>query len=401
MQYRTNKSEFIFFLIYTVYLISIIAGYTAFDESAICKAAFQYMRYGCYLLAVLKIIKDSYYEKQIYTVIILAALTVLTVLASGNKTFAFYFLIILAAKNINVSKIIKLTCYVQGIALISIIGLSQMGVLPDYIFDPGTRARHGLGFTWTTTGPILYFFFMMGYIYIRQTKLHTLELIIMELINLWLFRQTDARMSFYLSSLMLLYIFVMRYYWQNRGEYIRKNWCLLLAPAVMCCVAMFLHIFYDAGDTKWTELNKLLSGRLLLGYNAYHTYGISLFGTPIKWIGFGHNAVPGVYNYVDCSYMQILLENGIVSLVVIVLLYTYIMYMAIKTKEFYLQTVILFICVFSITEPRMMNLGFNPFPLLAAGLLGIGDRSLLFIRKKSAGNKIRFHMTRVRLKNRH
>lgn len=85
-----------------------------------------------------------------------------------------------------------------------------------------------------------------------------------------------------------------------------------------------------------------------------------LLGTKIEWIGFSHNATAGAYNYVDCSYMQILLENGLIPLVIIIAVYTYIMYMAVKEKDFYLQTAVLLITAFSITEPRLLNLAYNP-----------------------------------------
>lgn len=400
MRYKTNTQEFIFLLLYVIYLISVILGYTVFEENDTCALIFKGLRYFCYLLAIIKIIRDGFYKNQIFEVIIVAALVILTVLFSQNKIFAFYFLIILAAKDINMRRILKVSCYVQGIVLAVIVGLSQFGILQDYIFDPNTRGRHGLGFTWTTTAPIMYFFFMMVYVYLRREQVHALELVILEIINYWLYLKTDARMCFFLSSLMLLYVFAMRYYWVNRYNAIKKNKVLVLAPAFMCCVGIALHLFYNSGSETWNRINDLLSGRLALGYAGMQTYGLSLFGTPIEWIGFDHNASAGTYNYVDCSYMQILLENGIVSLAVIVLIYTYIMYMAIKTKDFYLQTVILFIVVFSITEPRLMNLGFNAFPFFAISYWTINSREKLFGKEKCTLNGLRWRLLHVGMKKR-
>lgn len=380
MRYKTNKQEMIFFLIYIIYIIAVLADYTVFSENSMYALIFKGMRYFCYFFAAIKVIRDSYYNKEFLEVLFVLACIILTVLFSGNKTFAFYFLMILSAKDINIRKIIKMTCYVQVITLLLCVGLSQVGILQDYIFDPNGRGRHGLGFVWTTTAPILFFFFMMSYIYLRKEKMHTLEFIILEVLNYWLFIKTDARMSFYLSSLMLVFVFVMRFYWQNRDDIRMKNKILVLAPVFMCCVALVLHAAYDSSSESWNALNSLLSGRLALGYNGLEEYGMTLFGQPIRWIGFSHSAASGTYNYVDCSYLQILLENGIVSLVVVVLAYIYIMFMAVKVKDFYLQTIILFIVTFSITEPRLMNLGFNPFPFLAVGVFCGANGEKLFKR---------------------
>ena len=82
----------------------------------------------------------------------------------------------------------------------------------------------------------------------------------------------------------------------------------------------------------------------------------------------------GVYNYVDCSYLQILLEYGIVFLLICVLMYSYILYKAYQENNIYLCCCIIIILVFSITEPRLLNLMYNPFPLLAVSYLRSKER---------------------------
>ena len=158
MQYRTTKRESFFLIIYTVYMIVLLLSQTAFEEMGAASSIFKYVRYLCYFLAALLILQDSYREKQIWGVAILGVLTVGTVVCSGNSTFILYLIMILAAKGSqcqNHRK--KLTCIIQGAMLLSIVVMSQIGIIPDYIFDASTRQRHGLGFLWTTTGAILYF----------------------------------------------------------------------------------------------------------------------------------------------------------------------------------------------------------------------------------------------------
>lgn len=145
----------------------------------------------------------------------------------------------------------------------------------------------------------------------------------------------------------------------------------------------------------------MLSGRLELGCFGWRDYGFSLLGTKIEWIGFSHNATAGAYNYVDCSYMQILLENGLIPLVIIIAVYTYIMYMAVKEKDFYLQTAVLLITAFSITEPRLLNLAYNPLPFFGITYISLRGRSALFHREGHRLNRrVRFRTTHVRLKAR-
>ena len=251
-------------------MIVLLLSQTAFEEMGAASSIFKYVRYLCYFLAALLILQDSYREKQIWGVAILGVLTVGTVVCSGNSTFILYLIMILAAKEVNVRTIVKLTCIIQGAMLLSIVVMSQIGIIPDYIFDASTRQRHGLGFLWTTTGAILYFYFMVLYIYLREERAHLIEYVILEAVNFGLYKLTDARMSFYLSTLLLVYVYVMRFYWQNRKNRIRKNRLLIGAPAFFCILAVACQIFYIPTDARWQKINSVLSGRLELGLSLIH-----------------------------------------------------------------------------------------------------------------------------------
>lgn len=401
MKYKVNIRETAYLMLYTVYIIALLGDLTILSVNGTCAMLFAGMRYVCYALAVIKIIGDEYNPRQFIIALCFLLCVAATVLFSGNRVLGFYFLIILAAKDISVQKIIKITCYAQGICLMMSIMLSQIGVIRDYIFDPNTRARHGLGFAWATTAPILFFFFVLSYIYLRKEKISMTELIVLELLNVWLFLMTNTRMSFYLTSLLLVAVFALRFWGQNRESMAVINKLLVSVPLLGCVVAFFIHAGYDSSDPNWNALNSLLSGRLALGYDGIQKYGLTLFGQPIQWVGYGYGyEMVETYNYVDCSYLQILLENGLVSLAIIILAYMYIMYMAVKMKDFYLQLVILFIIIFSITEPRLMNLSFNPFPIMAAAFFSGNHACRCFQAVNETIPKIKWGAVHVTLKKR-
>lgn len=401
MKYKVNVRETGYLILYTVYIIALLGDLTILSANGMCAMIFSGMRYVCYALAVVKIIGDEYNPRQFMVALGVLLCVAATVLFSGNKVLGLYFLIILAAKDINVQKIIKITCYAQGICLAVSIMLSQLGVIRDHIFDPNTRARHGLGFAWATTAPILFFFFVLSYTYLRKEKIRIIELIVLELLNVWLFVMTNTRMSFYLASLLLAAVFALRFWSQNRTCVVIAKKVLISIPLLGCTVAFFIHAGYDSSNSNWNALNSLLSGRLALGYDGIQKYGITLFGQPIQWVGYGYGyEVVGTYNYVDCSYLQILLENGIVSLAIIIFAYMYIMYMAVEMADFYLQLVILFIIIFSITEPRLMNLSFNPFPILAAAFFSGNHACRCFQAANKTIPKIEWGAVHVTLKKR-
>ena len=114
------------------------------------------------------------------------------------------------------------------------------------------------------------------------------------------------------------------------------------------------------------KLNDLLSGRLQLQQKAIRTYDWTLFGQKIDWVGNVVRLQTGKeYNYVDNSYMHVGLENGLLYLALALLLYVVIMYRAWKADDLYLIWITIFIMTISLTEPRLLELTYNPFPLLA------------------------------------
>ena len=105
-----------------------------------------------------------------------------------------------------------------------------------------------------------------------------------------------------------------------------------------------------------------------MGHNALMEHGVSLFGEKIRWIGFGGlgyttSALKEEYNFVDCSYVKVLLDYGIIFFVIMLSGYALVSYRAIKEKDRFLCNCILFMCIYSIIEPRIIEFGFNPFVL--------------------------------------
>ena len=113
------------------------------------------------------------------------------------------------------------------------------------------------------------------------------------------------------------------------------------------------------------KLNKILNERLDLANSAIDKYGINLFGREIEWIG-GNNIYSEVklpYNYVDSSFLQYILTFGIIYIVLVCLLYTYMGFKANKQKDVVLSFIFIVIIGHSMFDPQMMWLDYTPFLL--------------------------------------
>lgn len=79
-----------------------------------------------------------------------------------------------------------------------------------------------------------------------------------------------------------------------------------------------------------------------------------------------------IYNYVDISYARIIFDYGIIPTIIILLVYTVALVNSIKEKNYWLFTVLIFVCIWSSIEPYLFNIGKNIFILSFVPIFNIG-----------------------------
>lgn len=104
----------------------------------------------------------------------------------------------------------------------------------------------------------------------------------------------------------------------------------------------------------------------MLGQWAIQKYGITVFGQPIEWVGAGilNDGFAENYNYVDCSYLQLLLMYGIIPFIFIIGIYIYGIFRSIKNDNYWAVFVLLATLVHAVTEPHLIGFSMNIMVLL-------------------------------------
>ena len=366
--YRFNKSEILFFSAWILFLLSLLIGATTLQGIKYLVVLAKGLRYLAYLICCAEICRTKIKKNKTFILIFIFLIFIISCISSTNKTLLLYLLVLFASINIDKRKIMRLTTRIQGFFLAIVVLLSRIGIMEDHLFGRNSdRIRHGLGFSWTTTGPILYFYFMLGYIYLRKEKFGVGEAILLEIINILFYQLTDTRMAFMLSTLFLIFFSVQNLNRRRWRKLSKLKGFYLLIPTALCILAFVSAIYFNQNQHTFAAVNKLLSNRLMLGHQAIKQYGFTLFGQPIKWMGYSIKhpmLADSQYNYVDSSYLQLALNYGMLLIAVVVAMYTYGIYKAIRQQDYYLVFIYLFVLVFALTEPRLMNFAFNPFPLM-------------------------------------
>lgn len=364
---KIKRTELLYLIAWAIFTCTIIVGVTFWkyqDGYEPIETTVKWIRLCSYGICALLLLMKIYRRMSLLQIIAMAGLILMSVVMSRNTVNIWCILFMAAAFGIDAEKINQITVITRFLMILATLLLVRVGVLTDYVFSATTRARHGMGFDWATTGPIIFFFFALSYIYMRKENMTWIELILIEAGHIFFYKMTDTRMTFYMGTASVLF-FALHKWTRKKWGWTRRAgnlWCL--CPAFVGIFAILLHVLYDEKNAVWSALNGFMSGRLKLGFDAFHTYGLTPFGQKITWVGFGVDESGIGYNYVDCSYMQYLLEYGVVFLCLVLVIYTILIYRGIKNEDYHLVWICLITLVFCITEPWLFNFTFNPIPVL-------------------------------------
>lgn len=314
------------------------------------------------ILLIIKIFRNKIRNKSMLFVGI-AAILVASIVSSGNGNASFVFysmLLIVAASGLDTKWIIKKTMWCQIVILGLIVMSALLGIIPN---DQGisyaggiVRQRQSLGFSYTTYAPNFFLSIVIEWFYITEVKKKInmyLHIILIMAVNIFLYNRTMTRASF-LFVIFLVFIKLIDTI-RNRNKVILKK-LIGNIYIIMAIASIGISAFYSASVTWMKFLNDLLSQRLRFAKMGLINWGISIFGTSVQW-----DSNPSNYNYIDSSYVNILVcYGGIILLMVIIGLSIASRY-ACGVNDHKLAVALSLWAVRAFVDPQLFLIWFNPF----------------------------------------
>lgn len=375
MQKRENRGTIIFCIAFSIYLASMIFDASMFGIMTVCSMFLKLARYGAYVLMLWKIIMDTEFSSgQIVRYILCAVEILLVYYCTGNKNLIFLFLMIIAVSDVCFSRILKTYIWTSGLCIGTVVLFSALDLIPLRDEFTEVRPRCALGFDFVTTGANFWMYLVMAYICYRGKKITWMEAAILEIITYVFFALTDTKNAFAITTLAIVLALILKIWNEQFG---RKFFSFFIKYITFMGALLIgtLTFFFDKSTFVSETINELLTNRLQLTYDAIQDYGIKLFGQAINWVGgaiyFEKEYVD--YNYVDSSYMQIMLSYGIVLLIMILAGYYLIGRIIVKEKAWYLGLVIILSAVHSTFDPQLMWIQYNIY-FMTLGYLFIPDK---------------------------
>ena len=335
--------------------------------------ALRYASYAAMALCILCTLGLRQY--RLWPFLIYLAVTGLVFFFSRSTEFMILMLAIGSMAVLPRKTLFRMVLVIQTAALTIIPLFAALGLFPNVIMDT-ERIRYSLGFTWVTSAPVLFVFASMLFLHLERKRLNGWTFIFLLQLATALFILTDTKMAFFTTML----VFVITLIWWQKPHWL--NWLenrwvklvILWLPVVLTIVAILLAgLYQDSGFMA--KLNDILSGRLANAAEAWQKYGLTLFGQNIVWTGQGITYKPSMhYLYVDCSYLNVLLNYGLVFLLLVFIWCRQVILDLYRRHDMLYLAFFVVILLFSFLEVRLINPLYDPFIIAAGSYMGLAAR---------------------------
>lgn len=382
---KSDIIEKIFYIIIAVYFLLSGMTMTMIEDVKIISLFAKLGRYACYIaflfiitcnvvdfrkkLTLKGIFLDffNYFKKHIILVLVLCN-TILILFSAKSRAPLILVLLIWACSFYDFKKIIKLYLSVMFGFMLFTWATSLFKIVPEIIITRAERQRFSLGFIYPLETMTFFLFLVICYVYIKAKKFSIKDFLLIQVVAYLLYALTDARTSYFLVvGVSLVALIYAKTKIEVLLEKISPKFCYMMV-AVLILSILGCGYFYNKDNAILSKLNDLLSTRLELMYQAFQSYGLSLFGEKIKWVGFGGQSDPAlvekIYNFVDCGYAKMLLDYGIVFSIFVCVGYALMYQYALEKKDYILILAVTMVLLVSIMEPRIVSIEMNPFVLL-------------------------------------
>lgn len=223
-----------------------------------------------------------------------------------------------------------------------------------------------------------YFWIFAAYLWIRGRKISWGEVAALGSLALLIYSLTASKTTLFCVFLLLFITVVMKIWYllkdkkpdgdvqaESNGVPVIFSkiiaYCFKYSFLFFALAAILLSVLYSNSSTFFLNLNNKLHWRLSLGHRGIAEYGIHWisFGMPIYGMS---SSVDGFYNFLDSSYINLLISKGILTLAFYLFSMTFIQ---IKHKKYVYGAAVLAVCALScFEEHHLSEIPYNMFILL-------------------------------------
>ncbi len=300
---------------------------------------------SCIVMLIHKLlIERSSNKKGLLLFIGISAILFVDSIPSGAHELLYLFIIIWSIHGNDLNKIVKFEFWIILIITLTALILVGVNIIDNkYVLQNGVRARWCLGFVSWTILPFQYNALVFGYTYFYQKKIKLWQVIPLELIGFLIYKMTDTKTSFIVLTIYLLIYFSLRNKLINLKKY---RIVLTFLPWLIAAESFVIVLLYEKGNQFLQNIDVLINWRLLYSAKSIAQMGIHFLSRTIEWTG---------DVFVDNCYINILITWGIVGLLFVLFIYSYLIYFFAKKNDLIMLMILIITVCLGVLWDRMIN----------------------------------------------
>ena len=305
-------------------VVSVVVFFNTISTTMLDRTFFQVKVNFLFLVVLLLGLRFLYKMRVSYKYLILSILLllsgVLVYFQTNRLNFLVYSMLLVLLVNVDMKVVLRNYVVVAGILVVGVFLLSLVGMVPNLQYNRAGVIRNSFGFIYPTDFASHCFYLFLAISYLLKEKFIWTRSLFGVLLSAFIIKYCDARLNA-LSILLATVIFI--YFYYSNGKKLKIFALLPYSAVVFASTVTYLSYKFSWSNPFLVSINKLITGRLALGRNAFDTFGVHLFGTRnVQFIGSGGKTESVIgYNYVDSSYVQMLFTYGIVPVVLLIVIY--------------------------------------------------------------------------------
>ena len=324
-------------------VVSVVVFFNTISTTMLDRTFFQVKVNFLFLVVLLLGLRFLYKMRVSYKYLILSILLllsgVLVYFQTNRLNFLVYSMLLVLLVNVDMKVVLRNYVVVAGILVVGVFLLSLVGIVPNLQYNRAGVIRNSFGFIYPTDFASHCFYLFLAISYLLKDKFIWTRSLFGVLLSAFIIKYCDARLNA-LSILLATVIFI--YFYYSNGKKLKIFALLPYSAVVFASVVTYLSYKFSWSNPFLVSINKLITGRLALGRNAFDTFGVHLFGTRnVQFIGSGGKTESVIgYNYVDSSYVQMLFTYGIVPVILLIIIYVVASRKQYKDGQYLLVTIL-------------------------------------------------------------
>ena len=305
-------------------VVSVVVFFNTISTTMLDRTFFQVKVNFLFIVVLLLGLRFLYKMRVSYKYLILSILLLLSgglvYFQTNRLNFLVYSMLLVLLVNVDMKVVLRNYVVVAGILVVGVFLLSLAGIVPNLQYNRAGVIRNSFGFIYPTDFASHCFYLFLAISYLLKDKFIWTRSLFGVLLSAFIIKYCDARLNA-LSILLATVIFI--YFYYSDGKKLKIFALLPYSAVVFASIVTYLSYKFSWSNPFLVSVNKLITGRLALGRNAFDTFGVHLFGTRnVQFIGSGGKTESVIgYNYVDSSYVQMLFTYGIVPVVLLLIIY--------------------------------------------------------------------------------